>query len=30
MLDIYPLQDIVFVCAVVIVWAMGFKAGLAR
>ena len=30
MMDIYPLQDIVFVCAFIVIWALGFKAGMAR
>lgn len=30
MLAGYPIQDIVFVCAAVVVWAFGFQAGLAR
>lgn len=30
MLSAYSLQDILFVCTVVIVWALGFQAGLHR
>ena len=29
-LQVYPIQDILFVCAVVFVWALGFAAGLQR
>lgn len=30
MLAAYPIQDIVFICAVVLVWALGLNSGLAR
>lgn len=30
MLAAYPVQDIIFICAVMVVWAMGLSAGLAR
>jgi hypothetical protein len=28
MLDAYSVQDVLLVCAVVVVWALGFSAGL--
>lgn len=28
MLDAYSVQDVVYVCACVLVWAVGFNAGL--
>lgn len=30
MLSVYPIQDIVFVCAFVVIWAIGLNSGLAR
>lgn len=30
MLAAYPLQDIIFICAFVVVWSLGLNAGLAR
>jgi hypothetical protein len=29
-MDIYPVQDIIFYTAFVILWAMGFASGVAR
>lgn len=29
-LDIYSIQDIVFTCAVLLLWALGFQAGMHR
>lgn len=30
MLDQYPVQDLIFVAALVVLWALGFSAGLKR
>lgn len=30
MLDQYPVHDLIFVAALVVLWALGFSAGLKR
>lgn len=30
MLDQYPVQDLIFIAALVVLWSLGFSAGLKR